>query len=372
MRPYNSEPRYLATGASYHQEYVEGKPASDHLYMNNRQIAPMGMSRSTSQLDDRRHQNATQLTRRSSERSDYRLGSSLNQTPRGNGSVVVTSGGRVPQMIAQEISVRPNNVIDNKMSTRSPQSPRRTDESAGNRYENDVAEAYRKDSSPQPMMVSSMTSSFRQPSGSPHYAQVQVVSNPQANNLRDQASPNRYTQASTSNLATRNPLELSNQMEGMSQEQTYSPRNSTGEQRYLGQNMGPDYENVYQAQMQNEMKRPIQEHDESRNRPVPNLQINVEPASGPIAAVKICPMCNQEFSRLKMEEFQMHVFDCFDSNEEGPVTLQAGNTNNDDDRTCPMCSETFPLTIPQETYEQHVLAHFGEDPQVEHFEMVQN
>ena len=89
-----------------------------------------------------------------------------------------------------------------------------------------------------------------------------------------------------------------------------------------------------------------------------------------VNSLKICPSCNQEFSRLSIEQFQMHVYECFDSNEDQPTTLQAGQANvSQDDRTCPMCQETFPMTVPQETYEAHVLAHFGEVP-TERFEIV--
>lgn len=93
---------------------------------------------------------------------------------------------------------------------------------------------------------------------------------------------------------------------------------------------------------------------------------NIEGGSERVNSLKICPSCNREFSRLTLDEFQLHVYECFDSNDE-PSTLQApGNVSQEDDRTCPMCGNTFPMTVPQETYEAHVLAHFGE----EHFVVV--
>lgn len=142
----------------------------------------------------------------------------------------------------------------------------------------------------------------------------------------------------------------------------------------------PDYENIYNANTQTDIKRPIEEHEDDEvfatadQRQVNRATHPVQEEIGEnVAAVKICPMCNQEFSRLTLDQFQMHVFECFDNSDESPATLQAsaGTPGNDEDRTCPMCSETFPLTIPQETYEQHVLSHFGDDPMMERYEMLQ-
>lgn len=104
----------------------------------------------------------------------------------------------------------------------------------------------------------------------------------------------------------------------------------------------------------------------------PVQSTNVEQESDRVNSLKICPSCNREFSRLSTEEFQLHVYDCFDSNDDQPGTLQAPtNVSVEEDRTCPMCGATFPMTIPQETYEAHVLAHFGEEaPGVDRFEII--
>lgn len=159
----------------------------------------------------------------------------------------------------------------------------------------------------------------------------------------------------------------------------------------------PDYENVFQND-ETEEKRPTDARESNRaiyenfdrhkndDRTyvvVPNAgshgnfgfnrtaATNVEGESDKVRSLKICPSCNREFSRLNMEEFQQHVYDCFDSNDDQPGTLQAPvNVSQEDDRTCPMCSSTFPMTVPQETYEAHVLAHFGEEAPMERFEMV--
>ncbi|XP_045209881.2 uncharacterized protein LOC123561513 [Mercenaria mercenaria] len=154
----------------------------------------------------------------------------------------------------------------------------------------------------------------------------------------------------------------------------------TYQNQYREQYNEPDYENIYNANAQTETKRPIEEHEDTvfvtaNPRELRNIvrPVQEETTEGNVAAVKICPVCNEEFSRLTQDQFQMHVFECFDTYDESPATLQpaAGGTTNDDDRTCPMCGDVFPVTIPQETYEQHVLAHFGEDPMVERFELLQ-
>lgn len=139
-----------------------------------------------------------------------------------------------------------------------------------------------------------------------------------------------------------------------------------------------DYENVYNNRVQTEVKRPLEEHEDttfvvaaecSRPNMAHNMVQDQSERSNNVSALKICPVCNLECSRLTMEQFQMHVVECFDNNDEAPATLQPSGTG-EDDRVCPMCSESFPLTIPQETYEQHVLAHFGDDPSMDRFEIV--
>lgn len=154
----------------------------------------------------------------------------------------------------------------------------------------------------------------------------------------------------------------------------------------------PDYENVFQKHETEEKRtfdprngnRVIYEnldrHKNDTANVAPNTQSygnfgwnktvnsNVDSESDHIRSLKICPSCNREFSRLNMEEFQQHVYDCFDSNDE-PSTLQAQvHVSQEEDRTCPMCSSAFPMSVPQEFYENHVLAHFGDVPL--EFEMI--
>lgn len=156
--------------------------------------------------------------------------------------------------------------------------------------------------------------------------------------------------------------------------------NHTYENQYREQYNGPDYENIYDANAHTETKRPIEENEDTVFVTANQLSdinsitraVQEEMGDGNVSAVKICPVCNDEFSRLTLNQFQMHVFECFDNVDESPATLQpvSGGGNDDDDRNCPMCGDVFPLTIPQEAYEQHVLSHFGEDPTLERFEIL--
>ena len=163
------------------------------------------------------------------------------------------------------------------------------------------------------------------------------------------------------------------------------PQRSTNEHTYQNDyrehyDNGPDYENIYNANAQTETKRPIEEHEDTvfttaneRGFKIITNPVQEETGDVNVAAVKICPVCNEECSRLTLDQFQMHVVECFDNNDESPATLQPATSGkpHEDDRTCPMCEAVFPLTIPQETYEQHVLAHFGDDPHIERFELLQ-
>lgn len=154
---------------------------------------------------------------------------------------------------------------------------------------------------------------------------------------------------------------------------------NTNENQFREQYNGPDYENIYDANVQTETRRPIEEHEDTvfvtanplRHINIITSAVQEETGDGNVSDVKICPVCNEECSRLTLDQFQMHVFECFDNVDESPATLQpASGGGNDDDRICPMCGDGFPLTISQETYEQHVLSHFGEDPTVERFEIL--
>lgn len=194
---------------------------------------------------------------------------------------------------------------------------------------------------------------------------LQPLEIPASNNTRQ----NEYVHAESAGMGQRAEL--------IANEHTYQ-----NQFRVHAQYNMPDYENVYNMPAQTETNRRAEEHEDavfrtSTSADNKNVQVSQpvqeETGDGNVAAVKVCPVCNEEFSRLTLDQFQMHVFECFDNCDESPATLQPATAVNssDDDRTCPMCGDNFPLTIPQETYEQHVLAHFGEDPLVERFEMLQ-
>jgi hypothetical protein len=53
-------------------------------------------------------------------------------------------------------------------------------------------------------------------------------------------------------------------------------------------------------------------------------EISPEMGGGGGGLDRLCPVCNQNFSHISMDEFQTHVFECFDDTEEssGPDTLQ--------------------------------------------------
>ncbi|XP_060078055.1 uncharacterized protein LOC132557572 [Ylistrum balloti] len=84
-----------------------------------------------------------------------------------------------------------------------------------------------------------------------------------------------------------------------------------------------------------------------------------------------CPVCNKTFTTKSINEFQQHVFDCMDGGEEeGNSTIQ-NVSQGEIGRECPMCTAVFPGVLPQEEFERHVQEHFGEDPMMERFEVLQ-
>ncbi|OWF43016.1 uncharacterized protein LOC110460309 [Mizuhopecten yessoensis] len=84
-----------------------------------------------------------------------------------------------------------------------------------------------------------------------------------------------------------------------------------------------------------------------------------------------CPVCNKNFLTTPIDKFQQHVLDCMDVNEEeGTPTLQ-NVSQGENGRECPMCTAVFPGGLPQEEFERHVQEHFGEDPMMERFEVLQ-
>ncbi|GFR90507.1 hypothetical protein ElyMa_006151300 [Elysia marginata] len=98
----------------------------------------------------------------------------------------------------------------------------------------------------------------------------------------------------------------------------------------------------------------------------------LDPSGPRVNSDRTCPVCGQDFSHLPMENFQAHVYECFD--EAGPETMKApgdekslvGGNSRASDRTCPVCNATFESTVPQSEFERHVHSHFGE----ENFEIV--
>ncbi|KAH9524383.1 hypothetical protein Btru_054365 [Bulinus truncatus] len=80
---------------------------------------------------------------------------------------------------------------------------------------------------------------------------------------------------------------------------------------------------------------------------------------------KLCPVCNKDFSQASMEDFQTHVFRCFDD-DEAPETMKPQEAS----RLCPMCHLTFSSSTPQAEYEKHVHGHFAEDNHAENFEIL--
>ena len=81
----------------------------------------------------------------------------------------------------------------------------------------------------------------------------------------------------------------------------------------------------------------------------------------PLNSDRVCPVCNRDYSHVSMEDFQTHVFECFD--EDGPETMKASEPI---ERSCPMCNKKFRGDLPQHEFEAHVHSHFGE----ENFEML--
>ncbi|XP_046570381.1 tax1-binding protein 1 homolog [Haliotis rubra] len=71
---------------------------------------------------------------------------------------------------------------------------------------------------------------------------------------------------------------------------------------------------------------------------------------------KICPVCSRDFASMPMEDFQTHVFECFDDSS-APETLRPGQI----ERICPMCNALYPETVPQEEFERHVQTHFEQE-----------
>ncbi|XP_025082072.1 uncharacterized protein LOC112556877 isoform X2 [Pomacea canaliculata] len=83
-----------------------------------------------------------------------------------------------------------------------------------------------------------------------------------------------------------------------------------------------------------------------------------------------CPVCGQDFTHISMDEFQTHVFECFDDAEDtsAPETLQPQKNTDSEDRVCPMCEKEFNASFTQTAFEQHVESHF--DDTIDRFELL--
>ena len=81
-----------------------------------------------------------------------------------------------------------------------------------------------------------------------------------------------------------------------------------------------------------------------------------ESQTPPLNSDRVCPVCNRDYSHVSMEDFQTHVFECFD--EDGPETMKPEEPA---ERACPMCNKKFRGDLPQHEFEAHVHSHFGEE-----------
>lgn len=84
------------------------------------------------------------------------------------------------------------------------------------------------------------------------------------------------------------------------------------------------------------------------------LPTDTDPSRARLNSDKLCPVCNNDFSHVSMEEFQTHVFECFDD-EAAPETMKPQTCV---DRTCPMCDMRFGASTSQVEFEKHVHDHF--------------
>ncbi|XP_013393290.1 uncharacterized protein LOC106161000 isoform X2 [Lingula anatina] len=79
---------------------------------------------------------------------------------------------------------------------------------------------------------------------------------------------------------------------------------------------------------------------------------------------RICPSCNRVFPvSMPMEELQQHVMDCMPGETSGIVhnSFDDEGPVNTDERVCPMCSAAFPKMLPQTDFESHVNSHFEDE-----------
>lgn len=125
-------------------------------------------------------------------------------------------------------------------------------------------------------------------------------------------------------------------------------------------------------QEHSDMTQPHNPTDLELNQQIRFVNEPVTPEAGANLDRK-CPVCCQDFSHITMDEFQTHVFECFDDADDtsnAPETLQAqqGQRAPSQDRVCPMCERSFTDSISQDFFESHVQSHF--EDVVDHFELL--
>uniref|UniRef100_A0A0B7AK48 UBZ1-type domain-containing protein n=1 Tax=Arion vulgaris TaxID=1028688 RepID=A0A0B7AK48_9EUPU len=95
--------------------------------------------------------------------------------------------------------------------------------------------------------------------------------------------------------------------------------------------------------------------------------VEQDPSRFRLNSDRLCPVCNNDYSHVSMEDFQSHIFECFDD-EHPPETMKPHASS---DRSCPMCNVRFNSAITQTEYEKHVHGHFGEEGPGDNFEILQ-
>lgn len=150
-------------------------------------------------------------------------------------------------------------------------------------------------------------------------------------------------------------------------------------------NRQPNYELSSQTVQQNweelsgavlmppKLHRPLaQSGNPGREADVQYINVLTNPADAPdphqprLNSDRVCPVCNNNYDHFSMEDFQTHVFKCFDD-ENPPETMKPQEAS----RTCPMCSKLFDHSASQAEFEKHVHSHFGEEGPGDNFEILQ-
>lgn len=118
---------------------------------------------------------------------------------------------------------------------------------------------------------------------------------------------------------------------------------------------GPNQEAVYINTSTGQGSGTITQNQSSANR----VSSRCTPSSD-----KLCPVCTSDYSQLSMEEFQTHVFECIDDQNQ-PETMKPQTVVPD--KQCPMCNARFGPETTQGLYEKHVHSHFHEENMEEPF-----